>query len=130
MGFGAKSGNRMQALRAEAGLAPPPAKAARAAQPELRAPPPRPQGKDISDELAAKAERLSQLQHETSLLSKKPRNDRAKDRKEKKKGGLYFQLLLVIVIAAGVAVALDPQLMDQAMAMVDWEALKATVGLN
>ena len=84
----------------------------------------------MSDELAAKAERLSQLQHETSLLSRKPANDRTKAHKEKKKGGLLLQLLLVIAVAAGVAVALDPQLMDQAMAMVDWEALKTTIALR
>jgi hypothetical protein len=133
MGFGAKSDNSVAALRARAGMGPAAKPAARAPQPELRPPPPRPPGKDLSDELAAKAERTAQLQHETSLLKREPQNDRTKAHKGKKKGGILIQLLLVMVVAGGVAVALDPQLMTQAQAMVDsidWEAIKSKVGLN
>jgi hypothetical protein len=133
MGFGAKSDNSVAALRARVGVGPAANPAPRAQQPELRPPPPRPAGKDMSDELAAKAEKIAQLQHETSLLKRGPQNDRSKPHKEKKKGGLLIQLLFVIVVAGGVAVALDPQLASQAMALVDsvdWEALKAKVGLN
>jgi hypothetical protein len=133
MGFGAKPGNNsVAALRERAGFGP--AKpAARVQPPELRPPPPRPSGKDMSDEQAAKAERIAQLQHETSLLKRAPENDRTKAYKGKKKGGILIQLLLVMVVAGGVAVALDPQLMSQAQAMVDsidWEDIKTRVGLN
>jgi hypothetical protein len=132
MGFGAKQGNTgVAALRAQVGVGAARAKpSSRAQQPDLRPPPPRPPAKDMSDDLAAKAERLSQLQHETSLLKREPRNDRSKDYQEKKKGGLIIQLLLVILLAAGVTVALDPELSSRLMAMVDWEEVKFRLGLN
>ena len=131
MGFGGKTGNSVSALRTQVGVGLASAKpAARPQQPDLRPPPPRPKAKDMADEQAERAEKMAQLQHETSLLTRGPKNNRTKEYKEKKKGGLVLQILLVIIVAGGVAVALDPQLLAQVTAMVDWEALKAKVGLN
>jgi len=131
MGFGAKTGNSVSALRAQVGVGPASAKPpARPQQSDPRPPPPRPKAKDMADEQAARAEKMAQAQHETSLLTRGPKNNRTKEYKEKKKGGLLLQLLLVVIVAAGVAVALDPQLLAQVTAMVDWEALKDRLGLN
>lgn len=79
---------------------------------------------DRREEQMAKAERLSQLHHSTSLLRSGPKNSRVKAYKEKKKPGLLLQLLLVMLIAAGVAVALDPSLLPQEIRDLDWQSLK------
>ena len=131
MGFGAKSDNNVAALRARVGVGPASSKpSARPKEPELRAPPPRPAAKDNSDELAAKAEKIAQQQHETPLLKREPKNDRAKEYTEKKKGGMLIQVLLVMIIAGGVAVALDPQLLSQVQTLIHWEEIKYKLGLD
>ncbi len=69
--------------------------------------------RDSEDERAAKAERLAMAQHTTSLLAggKSTRNyKRPGEKSERKGGGLFFQLLLVMIIAGGVAYALDPSI--------------------
>ena len=76
--------------------------------------PPKP-GKGVrreSDEdRAIKAEKQALAQHTTSLLaggnSRKP-YVRPGERAERKSGGLFFQLLLVLVVVGGAAYALDP----------------------
>ncbi len=80
------------------------------------------------EERWAKAERQAQLQHTTSLLdggkkSKKP-YVRVGQRAEKKSGGLFFQLLLVMIIAGGVAYALDPTIVPKEWNDKAWEAIK------
>jgi hypothetical protein len=86
---------------------------------EKRPPKPRKQVKVESDEERwAKAEQHAMLQHTTSLLdndnqkSKKP-YVRVGERVQPKKGGLVFQLLLVVIIVFGVAWYLDPSLVPQ-----------------
>jgi hypothetical protein len=74
---------------------------------------------DVHDERAAKAERHSLAQHQTSLLSTPPKNDRLNPRKERKRTPFLMQLFLVMLVAGGVAVALDPNLMAQAKAYVE-----------
>lgn len=80
------------------------------AQPEMKAPAPRPKQKDRADELAEKAEKMAQLHHQTSLLSRNPKNDRSKPFKEKKKMGILLQLLIVVALAGGGAYVMDPTL--------------------
>jgi hypothetical protein len=67
--------------------------------------------RDTADERALKAERQAMAQHKTSPLgdSKKPYK-RPGQREERKSGGLFSQLLLVMVVAGGVALALDPSI--------------------
>lgn len=112
-GFGkSNSATRVADLRAsvKAMSAPPPL--------EKRPPRPRKQAPSESEEDRwAKAEHQAMLQHTTSLLDKggKPKKAyvRPGERPERKKGGLFFQLILVLVIAGGVAYALDPTLIPQ-----------------
>lgn len=76
--------------------------------------PPKP-GKGVkreSDEdRAIKAEKQALAQHTTSLLaggnSRRP-YVRPGERAERKSGGLFFQLLLVLIVVGGAAYALDP----------------------
>ncbi len=77
---------------------------------EVKAPPPRPKQKDRSDELAEKAEKMAQIHHQTSLLSRNPKNDRSKPHKEKKKTGILLQLLVVVMLAGGGAYLVDPSI--------------------
>jgi hypothetical protein len=109
-----QGGTRVTDLRAslKAMSAPPPPL-------EKRPPKPRKVSKNESEEERwAKAEQLAMLQHTTSLLdhgkkkSKKP-YVRVGERPEKKKGGLIFQLLLVMIVVFGVAWYLDPTLVPQ-----------------
>lgn len=86
---------------------------------EKRPPKPRKQAKvESEEERWAKAEQHAMLQHTTSLLesgkkkSKKP-YVRVGERPEPRKGGLVFQLLLVVIIVFGVAWYLDPSLVPQ-----------------
>lgn len=67
--------------------------------------------RDTEEERALKAERLAMAQHKMSLMgdSKKPYK-RPGEREERKSGGLFFQLILVMVVAGGVALALDPSI--------------------
>lgn len=69
--------------------------------------------RESDEERAIKAEKLALAQHTTSLLkggnSRKPYL-RPGERAERKSGGLFAQLLLVAIIAGGVAYALDPTL--------------------
>lgn len=102
---GGKQQMGVKDLRAQFG-----AKPVRARQPDLRAPPPRPPQKDRSDELAEKAEKMAQIHHQTSLLSRNPKNDRSKPHKEKKKSGILLQLLIVMMLAGGVAYLMDPSI--------------------
>ncbi len=68
--------------------------------------------RESEEERALKAERMAQAQHTTSLLSggnsKKPYQRPGERAERKSGGGLLFQLLLVMIIAGGVAFALDP----------------------
>lgn len=81
------------------------------------------EAKDRRDLQAEKAERLAQVHHTTSLLKSKPQNNRAKEFKEPKKGGLMLQLVLVIVVAGGVAVALDPNILPREVRTLDWDGM-------
>lgn len=69
--------------------------------------------RESEEERALKAERQAMAQHKTSLLaggnSKKPYK-RPGEREERKSGGLFFQLVLVMVVAGGIALALDPSI--------------------
>lgn len=69
--------------------------------------------RESEEERALRAERQAMAQHKTSLLaggnSKKP-YQRPGEREERKSGGLFFQLILVMVVAGGVALALDPSI--------------------
>ena len=73
--------------------------------------------RESDDARAARAERVAQAQHTTSLLkggkSAKgyERPGEKLERSERRKGWLFFQLVLVIVVAGGVAYALDPTLL-------------------
>ncbi len=107
-GFG-KHGTSVTALREQM----------RAAAQNNAPPPPPPKKKnksaeldDIRDQAAEKAERMSLKQHQTSLLTKSPKNSRLKALEEKKKGVPFvFQVLLVLVVVGGGALVLDPSLM-------------------
>lgn len=75
--------------------------------------PRKPVKRDTEEERALKAERQAQAQHTTSLLAggRSSKNyKRPSEKAERKGGGLFFQLLLVMVIAGGVAYALDPSI--------------------
>lgn len=74
---------------------------------------------DIYDERAVKAERQAQAQHQTSLLTKMPKHDRLKPVEKKRGAPFVLQLLLVLMVAGGVAVALDPALMAQVRAFAE-----------
>lgn len=81
------------------------------------------EAKDRRDLQAEKAERLAQIHHTTSLLKSRPKNNRAKEFKEPKKGGLMLQLLLVLAVAGGVAVALDPTVLPREVRTLDWDGM-------
>jgi hypothetical protein len=83
--------------------------------------------KDLREEQMAKAEKLSHIQHTTSLLKSKPKNNRLKDHKEKKPSGLLFQLVLVGCIVAGAAVAYDPTLLPSEVRNIDWREIRYSV---
>jgi hypothetical protein len=87
------------------------------ALPKAPQPPRRATKRETDEERALKAEKQAQLQHTTSLLkggnSKKP-YVRPGER-ETRKGGLFGQLLLVMIVAGGVAYALDPTIVP-----ADW----------
>jgi hypothetical protein len=113
-GFG-KHGTSVTALRAQMrdaaqkGSPPPPPKKNKGAQLE-----------DIRDQAAEKAERMSMKQHQTSLLTKAPKNSRAKAVQERKAGiPLVFQVLLVLLAVGGGALALDPNLMAHVQPYID-----------
>jgi len=83
-------------------------------EPDLPKPPkPRKNKRAESDEeRMQKAERAAMAQHTTSLLKGGNPNKpyvRPGERPERK-GGLVWQLLLVVVVAGGVAYALDPSI--------------------
>lgn len=89
--------------------------------------PRKPPKRDSDEERALKAEKLALAQHTTSLLeggnSRKPYL-RPGEREQRKGGGLIVQLMLVIAIAGGVALALDPSLVP-----AEWSATaKAFIG--
>jgi hypothetical protein len=113
---GKSGGNGVAALRERM-------RAASAANTSSLASPPKKKSKhetvDARDERAERAERLAQAQHQTSLLTKAPKNDRLKPVKKKTGTPFLLQLLLVAMVAGGVAVALDPTLMAQARAYVE-----------
>jgi hypothetical protein len=113
-GFG-KHGTSVTALRAQVRDAaqksspPAPPKKNKAAQLE-----------DIRDQAAEKAERMSMKQHQTSLLTKAPKNSRTKATQERKPGiPLVFQILLVLVLVGGGALVLDPNLMVHVQPYLD-----------
>ncbi len=73
--------------------------------------PRKPVKRESEEERAQKAERLAMAQHKTSLLAggnSKKAYKRPGEREDRKSGGLFFQLVLVMVVAGGVAIALDP----------------------
>ncbi len=113
---GSSGGNRVAALREQMRVA-----SAKSAAGPL--PPPKKSAKhetiDARDERAERAERLAQAQHQTSLLTKPPKNDRLKPQTVKRKTPFVVQLFLVVLVAAGVAVALDPTLMAHAKALLE-----------
>jgi len=130
-GFG-KQGTSVAALREQM----------RTAAQKNHPPPPPPNKKnkaadleDIRDKAAETAERKSLAQHQTSLLSKQPKNSRIKAVEEKKSGVPFvFQLLLVVVLVGGGAVALDPSLMGYVQPYIDQlephiQSLREQVGL-
>jgi hypothetical protein len=85
--------------------------------------------KDKRDERMEKAERLAQVQHTTSLLKSKPKNNRALQYKEKKKSGLVLQLALIVAVAGAVAIALDPTILPREVRTLDWDGMKYQVEL-
>jgi hypothetical protein len=92
----------------------------------------RPRSAEESDMLDArmeKAERVSQVQHTTSLLKSKPKNNRALEYKEKKKSGLVLQLVLVVAVAGAVTIALDPTILPREVRTLDWDGMKYQVEL-
>jgi hypothetical protein len=103
---------------------------ARKPDPHLAKPPkPRkPPKRESEDERALKAEKLAQAQHTTSLLKggKSARGyerpGEKAERVERRQGGFFFQLVLVIVAAAGIAYALDPTILppEWAAKLEDW----------
>jgi hypothetical protein len=90
---------------------------------------------DIRDKAAERAERMSMAQHQTSLLTREPKNTRANAREAPKKGMSFIvQLLAVLVVAGGVAFALDPSLMAYLQPYIDQlephiQSLREMVGL-
>ena len=79
---------------------------------------------DRHEELMAKAEKLSQIHHTTSLLKTKPKNDRLQPVAEKKKSNLFLQLVLVMLVAGGVAIALDPGILPEEVRSLDWQGMQ------
>lgn len=69
--------------------------------------------RESDEERAERIERQAMAQHSTSLLKgvdpHKPYVRRG-ERDEKKRGGFLFQLILVMLAAAGIAAVLDPTL--------------------
>lgn len=88
-------------------------------------PPPKKKNKsaqleDIRDLAAEKAERMSMKQHQTSLLTKAPKNSRMRNLEERKPGmPLVFQVVLVLLLVGGGAVVLDPSLMAYVQPYID-----------
>lgn len=74
---------------------------------------------ESDEERILKAEKAAMAQHTTSLLkrdnSNKPylRPAERAQRAEERKGGLFWQLSLVVIVVGGVAYALDPTLVPQ-----------------
>lgn len=74
---------------------------------------------ESDEERMLKAEKAAMAQHTTSLLkggnSNKPylRPAERAQRAEERKGGLVWQLVLVVIVVGGVAYALDPTLVPQ-----------------
>ncbi|OYW43714.1 MAG: hypothetical protein B7Z38_00120 [Rhodobacterales bacterium 12-64-8] len=68
--------------------------------------------RESDEERAVKAERQALAQHTTSLLpggnAKKPY--KRPGEREGRKGGLFVQLVLVMAVAGGVALVLDPSI--------------------
>ncbi|HEY7798157.1 MAG TPA: hypothetical protein VIA80_05290 [Hyphomonadaceae bacterium] len=130
-GFG-KQGTSIAELRAQVRAAsrkdnpapPPPKKRNKATELE-----------DIRDKAAEAAERKSLAQHQTSLLSRQPKNSRVKAVEEKKPGVPFvFQILLVLLLVAGGALVLDPSLMAYVQPYIDQlephvQSLREQVGL-
>ena len=115
-GFG-KQGTSVAELRAQVraaaaqknGSPPPPPKKNKGAQLE-----------DLRDKAAEKAERMSMAQHQTSLLSKGPKSSRLDTMKERRAGmPLVLQVLLVVLLVCGGALALDPSLMVYVQPYID-----------
>lgn len=102
---------------------------------EKRPPKPRKHKPVESDEQRwAKQEQQAMLQHTTSLLdngkkSKKP-YVRVGERPERKKGGLFFQLVLVLIVVFGVAWYLDPTLVPQEWVDKATETVKGWLPAN
>lgn len=68
---------------------------------------------ESDEERAIKAERAAMAQHTTSLLKGGQSGKtylRPAERAERRKGGLFWQLLLVVIVAGGVSYALDPSI--------------------
>ena len=127
-GFG-KQGTSVTALRAQMRAAaansspPPPPKKHKSEQLE-----------DIHDKAAEAAERKSLAQHQTSLLSKAPRNLRLKPEEKKRGIPLVFQILFVLLLVGGGALFLDPSLMAYVQPYIDQlephiQSLREQVGL-
>jgi hypothetical protein len=76
--------------------------------------PRKPPKRESEDERAARAEKQAMAQHTTSLLkggnSKKPYLRPGERLEKKSSGGLFLQLALVMIVAGGVALALDPSI--------------------
>jgi hypothetical protein len=86
---------------------------------------------DVREERAAMAEKLAAMHHSTSLLAKEPKNSRSRAYKEPKRGGGFFwQLLVVMAVAGGVAYALDPSMANSVVSSIDWQALKEAAGIK
>jgi hypothetical protein len=111
-------------MRAASASPPPPQKKNKGAQLE-----------DMRDKAAEAAERKSMAQHQTSLLSKQPKNSRLKAVEEKKRGVPFvFQILLVLLVVGGGALVLDPSLMAYVQPYLDQlephiQSLREQVGL-
>ncbi len=94
---------------------------AMSAPPPIEKRPPKPRKQkpvESEDERWAKQEQQAMLQHTTSLLDKDKKSKkpyvRVGERPRRRRAALMFQLLLVLIIAGGVAYALDPTLIPQA----------------
>jgi hypothetical protein len=100
---------QMREASARSASPPPPPKKSKGAQLE-----------DLRDKAAEAAERKSMAQHQTSLLSKQPKNSRLKAVEGKKRGVPFiFQILLVLVVVGGGALVFDPSLMAYVQPYLD-----------
>jgi hypothetical protein len=74
----------------------------------------------MRDKAAEKAERMSMAQHQTSLLTKQPKNSRMNAVETKKKGVPFvLQIFLVLLLVGGGAFVLDPSLMAYVQPYID-----------